>query len=133
MYTTHEAGDRLGIKSRSVIKAIKEGLIKAEKRGRDYWIEDEEVERYARERRAAHRPRKETAMEAKLIGIAIVNDAQQERYQLVYEYSDGTQSGPQGSYATSDQAYEEVRFHEDAIYADEYEQVPIRDKTRSGT
>lgn len=57
MLTTHEAADRLGIKPRSVVKAIKRGLIKAEKRGRDYWIEDEEIERYARERRPAHRPK----------------------------------------------------------------------------
>lgn len=55
--TTHEAADRLGIKSRSVVWAIKRGLIKAEKRGRDYWIEDEEVERYSKERRPRHRPR----------------------------------------------------------------------------
>jgi excisionase family DNA binding protein len=59
MPTTHEAADRLGIKPRSVVKAVKRGLIRAEKRGRDYWIEDEEVERYARERRPSHRPKRE--------------------------------------------------------------------------
>ena len=58
MLTTRDAADRLGIKPRSVIKAIERGLIKAEKRGRDYWIENEEIERYARERRPAHRPKR---------------------------------------------------------------------------
>lgn len=56
--TTHEAADRLGIKPRSVVWAIKQGLITATKRGRDYWIETEEVERYATERRPQHRPKK---------------------------------------------------------------------------
>lgn len=59
MLTTHEAADRLGIKPRSVVWAIKRGLIQAEKRGRDYWIEDEEVDRYAKERRPAHRPKRD--------------------------------------------------------------------------
>lgn len=58
--TTHEAAGRLGIKPRSVVWAIREGLIKAEKRGRDYWIEDAEIERYAKERRPQHRPRSAT-------------------------------------------------------------------------
>lgn len=129
MPTTREAADRLGIKSRSVVKAIREGLIRAEKRGRDYWIEDEEIERYARERRPQHRPKKETTMEAKLTGIEIVMDRQGERYQLVYAYSDGTQTDPQGSYATFEQAYDEVRFHDDPASADEYEQVPVKDRT----
>lgn len=56
--TTHEAADRLGIKARSVVWAIKAGLIAATKHGRDYWIEDTEVERYATERRPAQRPKK---------------------------------------------------------------------------
>ena len=56
--TTSEAADRLGIKARSVVWAIKEGLITATKHGRDYWIEDAEIERYAAERRAQHRPKK---------------------------------------------------------------------------
>jgi excisionase family DNA binding protein len=55
---TSEAADRLGIKARSVARLIKKGLIKAEKRGRDYWIKPEEVDRYLRERRPAHRPTK---------------------------------------------------------------------------
>lgn len=57
MSTTQEAADRLGIKPRSVVWAIKQGLIRAEKRGRDYWIEDVEIERYKKERRPAHRPK----------------------------------------------------------------------------
>lgn len=55
--TTHESAVLLGIKARSVVWAIKRGYIKAEKRGRDYWIEDAEVERYRRERKPAHRPK----------------------------------------------------------------------------
>lgn len=66
-------------------------------------------------------------MEATLTRIAIVDDDQHERYQLVYEYSDGTQSAPQGSYATYEQAYDEVRCHEDG--SDEYEQVPVENRT----
>ena len=54
--TTSEAADRLGIKARSVIWLIKHGLITATKHGRDYWIEDDEIERYAHNRRPAHRP-----------------------------------------------------------------------------
>lgn len=61
MPTTRDAADRLGIKPRSVIWAIKRGLIIAEKRGRDYWITDGEVERYAVERRPAHRPKANAA------------------------------------------------------------------------
>lgn len=58
LLTTREAADRLGLKPRSVVWAIKQGLIKAEKRG-DYWIESTEVERYRQERRPAHRPKGE--------------------------------------------------------------------------
>ncbi len=58
--TTSEAADRLGIKARSVVQFIKRGLITATKRGRDYWIEADEVARYAAERRAQHRPKKGT-------------------------------------------------------------------------
>jgi len=31
-------------------------MLSTEKRGRDWWIEAEEVERYGRERKPAHRP-----------------------------------------------------------------------------
>lgn len=57
--TTSEAADRLGIKARSVVQLIKRGLITATKHGRDYWIESDEVERYASERRPAGRPKKD--------------------------------------------------------------------------
>jgi excisionase family DNA binding protein len=61
MMTTRDAADRLGIKARSVVWAIKKGYIKAEIRGRDYWIEESEIERYEKERRPAHRPRGDKA------------------------------------------------------------------------
>ena len=56
--TTTEAADRLGITARSVARLIKIGTIAAAKHGRDYWIDDAEVARYAAERRAAGRPKK---------------------------------------------------------------------------
>lgn len=55
--TTKGAAEWLEITKRSVARLCKAGIIKAEKRGRDYWIEDVEVERYKRERRPAHRPK----------------------------------------------------------------------------
>lgn len=57
--TTAEAAGQLGITKRSVARLCKAGVIKAERRGRDYWIEDTEVERYKEERRPAHRPKRE--------------------------------------------------------------------------
>lgn len=54
--TTTEAADRLGIKARSVVQLIRRGLIVATKRGRDYWIEPAEIDRYLHDRRPAHRP-----------------------------------------------------------------------------
>ena len=56
MMTTAEAADRLDIKARSVVWLIHRGLLKAEKHGRDYWIEPAEIDRYAAERRPRHRP-----------------------------------------------------------------------------
>ena len=58
MLTTAEAADRLGVKPRSVVQFIKRGLIAATKHGRDYAIDEAEIERYERERRPAHRPQK---------------------------------------------------------------------------
>lgn len=57
---TTEAADRLGIKPRSVVQLIKRGLITAtwSAYARRFEIEAEEVERYATERRAQHRPKK---------------------------------------------------------------------------
>lgn len=58
MLTTAEAADRLGLKPRSVAWLIKRGLIAATKHGRDYFIDSDEVDRYQRERRPQHRPKK---------------------------------------------------------------------------
>jgi excisionase family DNA binding protein len=55
--TTAEAADRLGIKARSVVQLIRRDIIKADKRGRDYWIEETEIERYEQERKPPHRPK----------------------------------------------------------------------------
>ena len=56
MLTTHEAAERLGIKPRSVVALIRRGRLAAEKRGRDWFVEAAEVERYKSERLPAHRP-----------------------------------------------------------------------------
>lgn len=56
--TTHEAAHILGITSRAITSLIRKERIHATKRGRDYWIEPEEVARYASERRAVGRPKK---------------------------------------------------------------------------
>lgn len=58
--TTHEAANRLGLTARSVARLIKTGILAADKRGRDYWIDEIEVARYAAERRKAGRPKKES-------------------------------------------------------------------------
>jgi excisionase family DNA binding protein len=64
MLTTREAADRLNIKPRSVAKLIKRGLLAATMRGRDYFIDESEIERYQRERRPAHRPKRSNTMTA---------------------------------------------------------------------
>jgi excisionase family DNA binding protein len=56
MLTTKEVADRLGLAPRSVVQLIRRKLIAAEKRGRDWFINAAEVERYAKERKPAHRP-----------------------------------------------------------------------------
>lgn len=56
--TTAQAGERLGILKRSVSLLCRRGDIAGEKLGRDWLIDAEEVERYARERRPPHRPKK---------------------------------------------------------------------------
>lgn len=59
MLTTKQAAVLLGFKSaRPVTLLIRNGTIKAEKLGRDWLIDEAEVERYAAQRRPAHRPRK---------------------------------------------------------------------------
>lgn len=60
MLTTHEAAERLGLSVRTVQAHINAGNIKAEKKGRDWLIEEGEVERFRAEKRPAHRPKKET-------------------------------------------------------------------------
>ena len=47
LLTTKEAAALLGIHWRSVVKAIHRGTLKAEKRGRDYFIEQADIEAYA--------------------------------------------------------------------------------------
>ena len=49
--TVPQAATLLGLKPRSVRKFIERGMIKGEKRGRDWFITQDEVNRYNRERR----------------------------------------------------------------------------------
>lgn len=56
--TTYEAANRLGLTARSVARLINTGALTAIKHGRDYWIDESEVARYASERRKAGRPKK---------------------------------------------------------------------------
>jgi excisionase family DNA binding protein len=56
--TTTEAAAYLGVTRAWLWRLVKRGTIQAEMRGRDWWIEREEVERYKRERKPAHRPAK---------------------------------------------------------------------------
>lgn len=58
--TTKQIAAELGIRPRSVWAAISRGVLKAEKRGRDWHAEAEEVERYRVERtqNKGGRPRK---------------------------------------------------------------------------
>jgi excisionase family DNA binding protein len=58
-YTTAEAAQLLGIQRHSVTQLIQRGVICAEKRGRDYFIIHEELQRFLRERRGPGRPRRE--------------------------------------------------------------------------
>lgn len=57
--TTTEAAAALGLTRAWIWRLIKRGTIQAERRGRDWWIEREEVERYTREKKPAHRPMKQ--------------------------------------------------------------------------
>jgi excisionase family DNA binding protein len=47
--TTTEAAERLGITSATIRQRIAAGTLRAERRGRDWWITPREVERYRRE------------------------------------------------------------------------------------
>lgn len=60
MLTTTRAAAILGINPRTLRAHIKAGHVKAEMQGRDWYITPEEVARFAREKRAAHRPKKGT-------------------------------------------------------------------------
>lgn len=54
--TTADAAAELGVTRAWVWRLIKGGTLAAEMRGRDWWIERDEVERYKRERKSAGRP-----------------------------------------------------------------------------
>jgi excisionase family DNA binding protein len=54
-YTTTQAGPLLGVKPPTVTRYIELGHIAAEKRGRDYFIKHEELERFNQSRRKAGR------------------------------------------------------------------------------
>lgn len=56
--TTTEAAAELGIQANSVKRLCQRETLKAVKRGRDWFISKDEVERYKVERRKAGRPRK---------------------------------------------------------------------------
>lgn len=58
MLTTSDAAALLGVQPKTVARYIKRGLINAEKRGRDYWINDAELERFKAERRGRGRPKR---------------------------------------------------------------------------
>lgn len=58
MLSTKQAAARLGITVPAVVYLIRRNLIAAEKVGRDWIIAESEVERYATERRPAHRPKR---------------------------------------------------------------------------
>lgn len=55
--TTREAAEALGVQPKTVTRYILRKLIKAEKRGRDYFIATAELERFRSERRAVGRPK----------------------------------------------------------------------------
>jgi excisionase family DNA binding protein len=54
--TTTEAAAELDIQSNSVKRLCQRGIIQAQKRGRDWFVSRDEVERYKIERRKAGRP-----------------------------------------------------------------------------
>jgi excisionase family DNA binding protein len=54
--TTNQAGERLQVSRKMIIKLINEGRITAEKVGRDYFIQVSEIARYQRNRKRAGRP-----------------------------------------------------------------------------
>ena len=57
-YTTSQASKILKLNPRSIAAYIQRGIIKAEKIGRDWFIDVSEVDRFQRERRKVGRPSK---------------------------------------------------------------------------
>jgi hypothetical protein len=58
MFSTKETAQKLGFKNAaSVRQLISTGKLKAEKRGRDLWVGDDEIERFQKERQSRGRPR----------------------------------------------------------------------------
>ena len=57
-YTTLETASLLGLKPKSIPRYIQREVIHAEKRGRDYFISQDEIERFQRERHGPGRPKK---------------------------------------------------------------------------
>jgi excisionase family DNA binding protein len=55
-HTTSEAAKILDLQPKTVTGYIERGLIAAQKHGRDYLIESEELERFKRERRGRGKP-----------------------------------------------------------------------------
>lgn len=59
-YITSEAAELLNVQPKTVTRYIERGLIVAEKRGRDYFIEPVELERFQRVRRGRGKPAKKS-------------------------------------------------------------------------
>ena len=57
MLTLTEAAARLGLAASTLRHQYRNGKIKASKRGRDLWVSEREVERYAREHRGKLGPK----------------------------------------------------------------------------
>lgn len=57
--TTKEAAEYLGVSPSRIRQLIMDGVLTATKRGRDNWIERDQVERHKVERAPRGRPRKE--------------------------------------------------------------------------
>jgi excisionase family DNA binding protein len=58
MLSTKEAAQRLGVKTTSAVRQfILAGRLKAEKRGRDWWIDEEEIKRFEKLPRKIGKPK----------------------------------------------------------------------------
>lgn len=55
--TTKEAADQLGVKINWIQKLIQSKRIKAQKVGRDYWIEQADLDVYKKDKRPVGRPK----------------------------------------------------------------------------